>query len=150
MRLGRVYSYLILMAWLLFCACGDDTSAGVDAAVTSSDGGIAGCIPKPAVIACTTNVCGTAPDGCNGSVNCGVCSATYPMCQQTKCCKNSSTLCCKPKTQAQACGTAVCGSALTGCTDGRVTCGDCPIDYPVCKTTRCCKAGGTPCVTKGL
>jgi hypothetical protein len=87
----------------------------------SGSGGI-GCAPK--TCAQSSTECGLTSDGCGKPLDCGKCAAPLT------CGAFAPNKCgCKPKTKAEACGTAfVCGDQSDGCT-GTVTCGMCVAPY---------------------
>ncbi len=67
--------------------------------------------------------CGTPSDGCTTtSLNCGTCNSTSTCNADGKCISNTVT--CTSQSQAQTCGTAVCGIKVNNCQQ-TVNCGTC-------------------------
>jgi len=85
---------------------------------TCGGGGAAGkCGCTPATSCPAGQNCGTAPDGCGGTLNCGTCTAP-----QTCGGGRTANVCgCTPTT----CGAQDCGSIPDGC-GGMLDCGPCP------------------------
>jgi hypothetical protein len=77
-------------------------------------------MPDDQATACGARECGTADDGCDGTVSCGTCNANETC--------NASQQCeCVPLDAMTACGTQTCGTAGDGC-GGMVSCGaPCPM-----------------------
>jgi hypothetical protein len=97
------------------------SDAGPDA---SADAAVEACIPLTLAQACGSMTCGTAPDGCGGTIACGTCTAGEP-CTVPSCLGGTAGLCaCVPLTAAQACGSNTCGTAFDGC-GCTVSCGTC-------------------------
>jgi hypothetical protein len=76
---------------------------------------------------CSAGACGTLPDGCGGTISCGVCPSGQVCFGQT---------CCTPLSPAQACGGKTCGTASDGC-GGGVTCGGCCTVAQACGSKTC-------------
>jgi len=89
------------------------------------------CKPKTMAEACVSGQnCDTAPDGCGGTVSCGTCTGSTPVCVNKKCA-------CQPKTMAQACLNGQnCSTASDGC-GGNVSCGTCGGATPDCVSNKC-------------
>lgn len=101
-------------------------AAGAAAGAGGSGAGGSVCVPKSKNEVCFKSGldCGVTTDGCGNPVDCGVCQ--LPL----SCGAISANKCgCKPKTAAEACGTAFkCGEVYDGCT-GMVSCGGCGAPY---------------------
>jgi hypothetical protein len=89
------------------------------------------CTPMTRQQACGTNACGTLPDGCGGTVNCGGCLVGV--------CRTDGT-CCIP---SATCSGRVCGTVPDGC-GGTPSCGTCPVGLQCNSTQTACIA----CVPK--
>jgi hypothetical protein len=100
---------------------GHTFSVGVELslACAQSDAGAEACTPFTIGRACGANNCGAAPDGCGGTILCGICGPAMGPCTG-----NPGTCECVPLTAAQACGVHNCGVAPDGC-GGTVSCGAC-------------------------
>ncbi len=81
--------------------------------------------------ACAPQNCGAMPDGCGGTLNCGVCPVDFPFCVNYVCKQ------CMPKT----CAAEDCGEVSDGC-GGTLNCGPCVINPPL---TIPSTQGGTDC-----
>lgn len=88
------------------------------------------CQPKTQAQACGTKQCGTAADGCGGTVSCGTCTSPA-VCNAQQMCETQ----CVPKTSCSQ-FPGQCGKLDKGCGAGYLDCGD---------TTNC--ASGQACST---
>jgi hypothetical protein len=115
------------------------SDAGTSDAGTSdagtSDAGMAdahdACKPSMAE-ACSGKMCGSWPDSCGNSFNCGSCNSPDT-------CNASGQCVCNPESTLSACGSAVCGTATNNC-NMPVSCGTCGADE-TCVSGTCCAAG---------
>jgi hypothetical protein len=123
-------------------ACGMNGAACVqcsdfDEYATCSAGGTGGNCICTSQASCPAGFnCGTAPDGCGGTLNCGVCGGTTPICVNNVCtaCSQSNPcpvgqVCCGGE-----CFTGVCCAA-----------GDCAPSGDMCASNLCRCGGGSPC-----
>jgi hypothetical protein len=119
-------------------ACGTNGAACVQCSdfaenATCSAAGTGGsCICTPRAICPAGFNCGTAPDGCGGTLNCGVCGGTTPICVNNVCtacsqehpCSGSTSACCgSPGICVDlATDTANCGSCGNVCAGSPQVC----------------------------
>jgi hypothetical protein len=96
----------------------------LDCQPPSPDGGSDSCVPLAQARACgdAGGACGTAPDGCGGSVSCGTCASNFACVVADG--STEGTCVCVPKSMSAACGSNTCGTAPDGC-GGTVDCGGC-------------------------
>jgi hypothetical protein len=113
--------------------------AEIKLACAEPDGGA--CVPMTATQACGTNNynCGSASDGCSGTVLCGTCSAP-DSCSGAN--GGAGVCVCAPLSQGQACGSNACGIVPDGC-GGTIDCGACPPNCGTCPAGQVCN--GTTC-----
>ncbi len=101
------------------------------------------CDPQTRRCACTPTIscpagqtCGTAEDGCGGTLECGTCTGTGERCVSGQCV-------CTPD-NAAACTGLECGIATNNC-DQTVSCGTCTVAGESCVNGQCvCTATGQP------
>jgi hypothetical protein len=98
----------------------------------------------PAPFGCRTTcppfeTCGTAPDLCGGTLDCGSCPAGQVCTAQNQCCQNQQ--CCQPPLVCP--GGQECGMAPDGC-GGIMNCGTCAAGF-VCSSFNTCCGPRTAC-----
>jgi hypothetical protein len=96
------------------------------------------CVPAPSSATCASlgKTCGTADDGCGGTLECGTCGlTTTPSCDDGTCticsiaCPGDTCIACNTLTN----GSTVCAAFVNvGCDHLCVRNSDCPADFPFC------------------
>ncbi|MCO4762984.1 MAG: hypothetical protein KC502_15820, partial [Myxococcales bacterium] len=119
-------------------ATGTDGGVAADSGTAGVDAG--GCPPKTCASAGAN--CGTMPDGCGGTLNCGQCTGGQ-VCGAGNICGNTP---CQKQTCQQV--SAACGTATDGC-GGTQSCGDCSggqacqSNQCICQPKTCQQVGAT-------
>ena len=99
------------------------------------------CTPLTQSAACQGVACGTAPDGCGGTVSCTNTCAAGQTCK--------SDTCCTPLTQSTACQGVACGTVSNGC-GGTITCTDSCTGSQTCQSNNCCTPFTQSAACQGL
>jgi hypothetical protein len=65
--------------------CGTTQCTGVNTCGGGGTPNVCGCTPSTAADVCGSQICGTVSNGCGGTVSCGGCPGTRPMCCGDSC-----------------------------------------------------------------
>jgi hypothetical protein len=102
------------------------------------------CVCVPTTCAQQGRICGTASDGCGGTLSCGTCGGATPSCTSAGVCAACSVAC----PQCETClnltnGDTVCGEFGFGCGDGCSSNASCPAGAPLCAVSFSIPSGTT-------
>lgn len=157
-RILRAAAFALAIPLALLGACTSDAPSAAGA-----DGGASSDACQPATCAAQGKTCGTVPDGCGGTLDCGACTGdtcTPTTCaEQKKDCGTLSDGCgamldCGTCDAPQSCGAGgtanVCGCVPTTCAAANKNCGTMPdgcggtLSCGTCAAGDTCGAGNVP------